>query len=205
MKAFVTLFAAYLILLVISEYILVSDDLVIDFLAKRLSYERANEFMEEQNNWKWLTSIFVPISILFKLFFVTFCIYIGELLLGIENTFTSVFIRAINAEFIFLIPPVIKLFWFTFLQTDYTLETLEYFSPFSLFSLFNPNEVDPWLTYPLKLVNAFELLYWLALAYQLKEVLHRGFLGSLGFVASTYGAGLLIWVVLVMFLSLSMS
>jgi len=192
-------------LLITSEYVLISDDLLYDFLGKQLSYERINELIKEGKNWKWLTYIFLPILILLKLFLVTVCLSIGTLILGIENSFKKLFQVVITAEFIFLISPIIKLFWFSLYQTDYTLENLQSFSPLSVFSLFNPTEIEPWLGYPLQLLNVFEFLYWLALAYLLKEVLGRSFSGSLGFVASTYGIGLLIWVVLVMFLTVSVS
>jgi len=204
-RVFILLLTAYLMLLITSEYVLISDDLLYDFLGKQLSYERINELIKEGKNWKWLTYIFLPILILLKLFLVTVCLSIGTLILGIENSFKKLFQVVITAEFIFLISPIIKLFWFSLYQTDYTLENLQYFSPLSVFSLFNPTEIEPWLGYPLQLLNVFEFLYWLALAYLLKEVLGKSFSGSLGFVASTYGIGLLIWVVLVMFLTVSVS
>ncbi|MFN7839937.1 MAG: hypothetical protein ACK5QG_18395, partial [Bacteroidota bacterium] len=62
-----------------------------------------------------------------------------------------------------------------------------------------------WLVYPIQLLNVFELLYWIALAWQLQEVLEKPFAESLGFVAKTYGVGLAVWVVVVMFLTVSIS
>lgn len=205
MKVFVILLSAYLILIVTSEYVLVSDDLLYDFLAKQLSYERINELIAEDKSWKWVTYVFNIILISLKLFLISICLSIGTLVLGIENSFKKLFELIVNAEFIFLILPVLKLLWFSLYQTNYTLEDLQFFSPVSVFSLFNPKDIDPWLTYPLQLLNLFELLYFFALAYQLKEVLGKSLAGSLRFVASTYGVGLLIWVVLVMFLTVSIS
>ena len=111
----------------------------------------------------------------------------------------------VKSEFIFLIPLAIKLFWFNIFHTSYTLQDLQYFSPLSVFSFFDPKEIDTWLVYPMQLFNVFELLYWLILAYLLKDVLGKGFKDSLGFVATTYGVGLFIWVVLVMFLIVNIS
>jgi hypothetical protein len=124
---------------------------------------------------------------------------------GVENGFKKFFTVAVYAEFIFLIPVVSKIIWFLFFDNDYTLKDLQYFSPLSAFSFLNPKEIEPWLVYPIQLLNLFELLYWLALAYQLKDVLGKSFKASLGFVAATYGVGLFIWVVLITFLIVTIS
>jgi hypothetical protein len=125
--------------------------------------------------------------------------------LNIETGFKKFFSAAITGEFVFLIPSFIKLLWFGFIKTNYTLQDLQYFSPLSAIGLFNPTELDPWFVYPIQLLNLFEVLYWVVLAYQLKPVLNEDFSGSLGFVGRTYGVGLVIWVILVMFLTVSIS
>lgn len=207
-KAIVAFFALclpYFFLSVTSEYLLISDDLFYDFLGQQLAYERINEIINEGKKWKWITYALLPLLILFKIFFTSVCLSAGGFVLGIQHQFKRFFEIAIYAEFVFLLPSIAKLLWFALVYTNYTFEDLQYFSPLSVFSLFNPKEIEPWFAYPLQLLNFFELLYWFILAYQLKEEIGKSFAGSLGFVASTYGVGLLIWVVLVMFLTVSIS
>ena len=161
--------------------------------------------LDRGKKWQWLSYAFLPILVFVKILFVVICFSIGCLFLNIENGFKKFFSIATNAEFLFVVPAVIKLLWFSFIKTSYTLQDLQYFSPLSLVNFFNPIGLNPWLIYPLQLLNAFELLYWVVLAYQLKEVLGESFSNSLGFVAKTYGTGLFIWVILVMFLIVSLS
>ena len=190
----------YLIVNFALEKTLVSDDLVYEFLIGQLSYDRITKMLDEGKNWSWVSYVIFPLTLLLKFFLIMICFSVGGLFISAENSSKRFFSAIVNTDFVFIAPLAIKLLWFNFYQTDYSLKDLQYFSPLSVFSLFNPKEIDPWLVYPLQLLNVFELLYWFVLAYQLKEVIGKSLTGSIGFVAGTYGVGLLIWVVLVMFL-----
>ena len=187
------------------KLMLISDDLVYDSLINQLSYERISEILAVGKKWEWLSYVLLPLLLFFKVLFVVICFSIGTLILGVHSTSKKLFEIGVSAEFIFLIPSVLKLLWFLFVNTDYALQDLQLFSPLSLISLFNPTELDPWLVYPIQLLNVFELLYWIALAWQMQEGLEKPFAESLSFVAKTYGVGLAVWVVVVMFLTVSIS
>jgi hypothetical protein len=108
------------------------------------------------------------------------------------------------AEFVFLIPTIFKLLWFLFIQTSYTLQDLQYFHPLSALSIFDPLSLEPWLVYPLQVLNIFEAIYWVVLACLLsKEFPELDINRSMGVVVGGYGTGLVIWVILVMFLTLT--
>jgi len=203
-KIIACLFTLQIILTFSIEYLLLYNDLYYDFF-NQLAYERVSEIIESGKKWKWLSYSLIPFFLLIKLFSVGICLSVGGLIVGVENGFKKFFTVAVYAEFIFLIPVVSKIIWFLFFDNDYTLKDLQYFSPLSAFSFLNPKEIEPWLVYPIQLLNLFELLYWLALAYQLKDVLGKSFKASLGFVAATYGVGLFIWVVLITFLIVTIS
>ncbi|WP_245859440.1 hypothetical protein [Spirosoma aerolatum] len=111
---------------------------------------------------------------------------------------------AIQAEMVLLLPSVIKLLWFLFVQTDYSLTDLQLFYPLSVLSLVGADSVAPYLLYPLQLTNLFELAYWLVLAYGVSQVIDIPMPKAVGLVAASYGSGLLVWVALVMFLTVSL-
>ena len=87
----------------------------------------------------------------------------------------------------------------------YTLEDLQYFYPFSTLNIIGYEGLEPWFIYPLQVLNLFELVYWLLLGYGLSKSLKTSMDAAMGIVVSSYGVGLLIWVVAVMFLTLNMS
>lgn len=193
------------LLVFLTNYLLVDDSLFYDFWGNKFSYEQVSRIVASNKKWEWLVYVLLPVFLLFKILIVDACLTVGGLLLRIEDGFGKFLSAIVIAEFIFLIPGIIKILWFVFVQTEYTLQDLQLFFPLSIINLFDPTELDPWLVYPLQLLNIFEILYWVVLASQLQEVLGKSFSKSLAFVCMTYGTGLFIWVILVMFLIVSLS
>ena len=117
----------------------------------------------------------------------------------------------VKAEFVFLGVGVLKIVWFYFFQTSYTLEDLQYFYPLSALNIVGYKGLDNWFIYPLQVLNLFELAYWLLLSYFIGKLAFtekdKGKPMDLGFkiVASSYGSALLLWVVVVMFFTLNYS
>jgi hypothetical protein len=192
-------------LLALSNYLLIEDSLYYDFLGSKLSYERITKIIEEGKKWKWLSYSLIPILILIKTFFISVCLYTGAFFSKTDKKLGDFFRLALLAEFIALLPILVKMTWFGFVHRNYSLEDLAYFSPLSVLSLVDRNGIDKTFIYPLQLLNVFELFYWFALAYLLKDLINRNFVQRLGFVASTYGVGLFIWVLFIMFLTVSLS
>lgn len=185
--------------------ILINDDLYFDYFGEQLTYDRIVSQIEISKEWNWVGYAIIPLIYLLKFFIVAICLYTGVLLAGYSLNFNKLFHVAMFSEFVFLIVPVIKLVWFGIFFTDYTLEDLQYFSPLSLLSVVNRDSIESWLAYPLQLINVFELVYWFFLAYGLYSLTNERYSKMLGLVASSYGAGLLLWVVFVVFLSVSIA
>jgi len=205
MRRYLLLVSCFAGLQFATETLLFSDDLIYDSLINQLSYERISELLNQGKKWKWLSYVFVPIVFLVKATFVATCLSIGGIFARVEESFAKFFSMAVNAEFIFLIPGIIKLLWFSFFNVNYTLQDLQYFSPLSVLSILSQSEIEPMFLYPIQLLNLFEVAYWFTIAYQLKPILEKNFGYSLGFLAKTYGVGLAVWVVVVMFLTVSIS
>ena len=111
----------------------------------------------------------------------------------------------IQAELLFLLPVLIKILWFLFVQTDYDLNDLTQFYPLSVLNFFDADAIPRYWLYPLQVLNLFEVAYCFLLAYGVADVTGFSFKRSFGLVMSSYGVGLVLWVVLVMFLSITYS
>lgn len=176
---------------------------IANFYSTQLSYEQIEQMLINQRKWEWLGYLFIPVFYLLKILLVTLCVYTGILLLNIKSlSWSKVFGAVVVADMIFLIPAIIKMVWFTF-QADYTLEDVQYFLPGSMLNIFEPKQLEQWLLYPIQSVNIWELLFFLALAFGLKKYLDDDFSRSMGLVVSTYGVGLVVWIVFVTFLTLN--
>lgn len=183
----------------------VTKELVHNYYSAQLSYAQIETILSNQQKYQWVGYLFIPIIYFIKLALITLCLYTGILLSNAKTlSFSKIFSAVALADILFLIPGVIKIFWFSF-QPDYTLEDLQYFMPGSLLNLFNTKEIEPWLVYPLQSINIWEVAFWFALAYELKEYFEDDFTKSFGTVMASYGPGIVIWIVFVVFLTLNFS
>ena len=183
---------------------LISDALYFNGLSERFNYDEINELINEGKKLEWVPVPLILIMSLLKISLVAFCLSLGIFFSSIRFEFDRMFNVTVKAEFIFLAPPFIKLVWFLFVQTSYTLQEFQYFYPLSALNIFQANTLEPWLIYPLQVLNIFEIIYWVVLAYLLtKELPELDMNRSMTVVMASYGTGLVIWVAFVMFLTLT--
>ena len=179
---------------------LISDDLYYNSLGEQFTYAKIDEILDQKDKWAWIGYVLIPVIYLIKFTLITFCLNVGILLSGYKVSFKKLFQITMYAEAIFLLPAIIKLLWFAFIQTDYTLEELQYFYPLSMLNLFEVGKLEAWWVYSFQVINVFEFGYLLLLAYGIGKQLDKSLNDALGFVLSTYGVGLLLWVVFITFL-----
>jgi hypothetical protein len=209
---YLLLCASLLLFSEVTKCVLHFDKLLYNSLAEKLTDEQIQNFLSLQNEWHWLEYVFIPLYILLKSSFIAIVLYIGTFFFSkTEITLKKIWICVIKAEFIFLLVPILKIIWFHFIQTNYTLEDLQYFYPLSALNIVGYKGLEVWFIYPLQVLNLFELAYWLLLSYFVGKLAFtekdKGKPMDLGFkiVASSYGSALLLWVVVVMFFTLNYS
>jgi hypothetical protein len=166
--------------------------------------------MESQKKWWWLSYAIAPVLIGLKVLLVAFCLNFLKLLdiEGIDKiTFSDFLFVELLAESVFVMAGFYKFFNFYWFEPNYSLEDLQTYYPLSLLNYKEQISTEKWLAYPLQIVNFFELLYWLFLAWGVGELLDEkmSYLKSFGLVALTYGIGLVFWVGVVCFMILNAS
>ena len=197
------------LLVYISKNGLDTQEKIFDFLAKDYPSSVVQNYMESQKKWWWVSYAVTPVLIGIKVLLVAFCLnfvkIISEKLEDVK--FRDILTVVLIAEFVFVIAGFYKFFNFYLIDTDYTLETLQTYYPLSLINFKEAISTEKWLAYPLQLCNLFELMYWGVLAWGIWELADKkiSYIKSLGYVALTYGIGLLFWVGVVCFLILSVS
>ena len=105
----------------------------------------------------------IPFVYLWKFTVIAFVIWVGCFMFGYRVTYTQCWGVVIGAEYIFLIPEVLKIIWFMTVQTDPTLFDISAFYPLSLMHFFDYASIDKQWAYPLRALNVFEIVYWYAL------------------------------------------
>jgi hypothetical protein len=110
-----------------------------------------------------LRVVSVPLVYLWKFTVIGFVIWVGSFMFGYRVTFSQCWTIAIVSEFIFLLPELVKIFWFMFIETDPTYDEVRQFYPLSLISFVDYYQIDKRYAYPLRALNLFEIVYWFAL------------------------------------------
>ena len=108
-----------------------------------------------------------------------------------------------KADVIFLFELTVKINYFSIFGTDSLQEVNSHL--FSILQYIGYDNIEQWASYPMGILNVFELIYWLLLALFLSNYTKKSFGHSLGFVANTYGIGLLLWGIFVMYIVLFFS
>lgn len=206
---FLIITLVYFISIFIDVNFINTDAKIFDFLAKDYPSSVVQNYMDSQKKWWWVSYVTTPVLIGIKVLLVAFCLnfvkIISEKLEDVK--FRDILTVVLIAEFVFIIAGFYKFFNFYLIDTDYTLETLQTYYPLSLINFKEAISTEKWLAYPLQLANVFELMYWGVLAWGIWQLADKkiSYQRSLGYVALTYGVGLLFWVGVVCFLILSVS
>ncbi|HEY9007143.1 MAG TPA: hypothetical protein VIM75_13475 [Ohtaekwangia sp.] len=188
------------------DRLVLTDDVYYYSLIDSLSAERIDEILKSMKSLAWLGYVMVPFITALKIFLVAACIYTGAFFTNKNISFSAIFKSALHGEFIFLLPTMMRLLWFTFTQQDYTLDDVSAFPPLSIVPFFDLNkEEDMWILYPLSFINLFQVTYVAVVAQTLTVESGIPFTSTVGLVARSYGLGLLLWILFVTFLIISIS
>lgn len=158
-----------------------------------------------QSRYWWVSYVFIPILLFFKVVFTSICISIGTILAVIDFKFKNIFKVAIIAEVVFVIAQIVYLFNLFQNIDTLTFDTASNHLPLSLLSYFGTENIVTWLHYPLQTLNLFEVFYILFISWLLSKQWKLDYVESVNIVLPSYGIGLLLWMILVVFLTLQIS
>ncbi len=192
----------YALVLFIQQQYILTADVYYNSLSEQLTIGRLNDYLKAQRRWAWLGYAFIPFALSFKALFVSICLSTGAILLDYRVEFKKIFVMVVQALAIFAIGKCIRLVVIQAVEIK-TIDDLIHSDIFSLLGWVGKETVPGWLLYPLSVINLFELLFWILLAGGMGILINRSWNRLIGFIAVTYGSGLLIWVLFIVFLQLS--
>lgn len=202
---YITIVLSYILLIFLDANVLDSESKLIDFLAQNYPSSVVQSYVESQKKWWWLGYAMAPIIIGIKILLVSFCINFIKII-DMDNAekikFSNIMYIVILAEFVFVIAEFYKFFNFYLIDTDYTLEDLQTYYPMSLLNIREHISMEKWITYLLQVANLFELFYWGILVWGVRKLFNNkiSYIRSLGYVAMTYGVGLVFWIAITCFI-----
>jgi hypothetical protein len=187
------------------QHVINFNTLLFNDLSEQISKERIDELIDQQHKYEWVGYLFITLYFFLRLTLTTLAIYTGCFVINSKVKFSRLFSCVLMAEFVFVLQSVIKLSWLWLNKSTLTVQYVKTFSPASLINIFDYHSLQPWYLYPLQTINLFEILYWFVLAYFVSKEIKRQYWKSIDFILSSYGVALLMWVVLISFLTLNLS
>jgi hypothetical protein len=164
----------------------------------QFSSERIDQIMAVNHKYLWLTYIVAPVMIFIKINLIAGLIYIGIFIFNFKISYQNCVKIVLLAE----IATILKMLTSTaylYFNPPLTLKDTS-FSPLALTQVINVKHFPDYVLYPLQLFNLFEVAYWVLLIIGIAHFTKSGAKKSFLFIASTYGIGLFIWILIVMFI-----
>lgn len=188
----------------IQDTMILTKEVYYNTLGEQLTIERIDEMLEKQAEWKFVSYLLIPVIVAFQAFLVALCLNCGTIMMNYKIRFRPLFALVLRSSVVFLLMKLALTFILLFSNIQF-FDDLTTVNKFALAGFVDKADVPTWLMYPLSIINVFEIAFWLLLTFGMSRLLQRSFKASLGFVATTYGLGLLMWMVFIIFLQLNLS
>ena len=200
---FFAICATYLVITYIQQEFILTDSVYYTSYGEQMTVDRIAQFLEMQDKWQWIGYAFIPIVLILQVFVITICLNIGTLILNYKVSFGELFGMVMKASLVFAFGQVL----YTFALQFYPIETFDDFVDSNIFSLLawvGTDNIPSWFIYPVSLANIFTICFFLVLAGGMAWLVGKNYKKMLAFIAATYGAGLLLWVLFIVFLQLNL-
>ncbi len=194
----------YTIIVYINNKIIFNEIFYYSILSDKFSIKSIEEIIQFKNKYEWVTYILLPFINVIKYSIVTIIIYIGIKFFEVKLNLTECFKIVLLAELIPLISSITKSLYF-YIYPPSDLEVIQNFNPLGLGSLLNNENIPKYLFYPIQQLNIFEVSYWFLLAYGIMFLGKINYKKALQIISLSYGFGLVIWCIFIVFLQLQFS
>jgi hypothetical protein len=181
-----------------ANYILFDDALYYNAFGDILGAEHIEQLIEQQKFYKNLSYLLIPLILLIRPFYTATCLVTGAVLSEQKLKFKQSFNIALKADAVFLLEVMIRIIYLSIVGTN-SLQEIG-IPLFSVLQWLGVDNVAPYLSYPLGILSVFELIYWILLSIFISIHTKKKFWSSFYFVLSTYGIGLLLLVIAVIYI-----
>ncbi len=190
-----------IIVVFLQPYLIDVNSLYLNSYSSQLDENSINSIINSYNRYHLFSYPLTIVMLLVKLSLISLLFYAGIYMKKIDVSCKSMLTVILNSEYILIAGSIISILFISLTNSHPTITDL-YTPPFSVLALFKSSEVEPWLRYPFSLLNIFEVFYWVALIVQWKKLTGKTYGESFDFIGSTYGLGLLLWVLVVVFFTI---
>jgi hypothetical protein len=138
---------------------LLSDEVFFNTYSGILEVDRIDDIVATMKSYQLIAYIFIPIILLLKVLYNTFCITTGTLISDHDIfSFSGNFNISLKAEIVFSLLQVFKIVWFAFFKEVNTVADISLI-PFSMLDFIGFDKAPKWGVYMLQTLNIWELFF----------------------------------------------
>lgn len=201
--AFVALCFVYAVVVYVQQHFVMTHELYYNTLGEQLTVERIDAVLKLRSRYEWMAFAMIPLTVFLQALLISICLSTGTILMDYKVPFRRVFGMVMKALTIFALGKVLYVMVLLLIDVQ-TMDDLIRADVFSLLGWIDKDGLPDWLLYPLGVLSVFEIIFWVLLAVGMGNLLWRPARQMPGFIAVTYGLGLLVWLALVVFLQLNL-
>lgn len=135
----------------------------------------------------------IPFIYAWKFTALGFVIWVGCFLFGYRVTYAECWKIVLVGEFIFMVPEVLKILWFFFVERDPNFYDIRAFYPLSVMNFLDYRTLSPEYSYPCKAMSVWEPIYWYLLVLGTTHYTRRGTRPAWIIVLGFYVPVFLLW------------
>lgn len=178
----------------------VTDQVIYQSFITDLTDEQFSQGQQKASSLSWLLFLFTPFTVLFPILLAAWCLNLGNLLLEEPIQFRTLFAISARAYIVFSLARIVALLIHQYHGVETVLD-LQQMPSLSLYDWWPKETIPNGLSYPLKLINIYQLAFLLGLTYGLHHVRQNSVRQWFMFTLKTYGFALLLWIILTVFLA----
>ena len=137
----------------------------------------------------------IPLIYAWKFLVLAFVIWVGCFMFGFRVTYEQCWRIVMASELVFYFPEIIKIVWFTAIETDPDFYRIQAFYPASLMGFFNHLTLPARYHYPLKALNLFEIAYLATLMLGVWHFSRKPFKNAFIIILTTYLPIFILWLI----------
>jgi hypothetical protein len=185
----------------VQDQVIMTKEVYYSLWGEQLTLERIEELLNFQAKWKWINYLAIPLLLLIQLAGVAACLFTGAVLLDWKIGYRALFGLTVRAAVVTAMGKMLQTLVLLLVNIR-SLDDLYRADWFSLVGWLGKDQVPELALVPASFVNVFELLFWVLLVAGVRNL--SGQRHGLGFVAGTYGVGLVLWCLVLVYLQVSM-
>lgn len=159
-----------------------------------------------KSEFYWSSYLVKIVTVIVRMLYVSFCLYVGSLILNIEVDYKIIFDALVKSELIFLFAELVNFVVLYIGLNDFSFEFVMTYYSLSFLSFIGIGNINfDWAILPLQMLNLYQIFHMFLVAFFLEKRTQKAFLDMLNLTVPSQGIGLFLLIILFSFLAFQFS